>query len=283
MSVVRKFTELFSSTAGSFFLASVTVALALALYAAAMPDSASTPAQADAIAVPPLVRAEPVTLPPSSTAPTVVNVAPIALTKAVAAPVPASDHRARVRQLQKALTRAHCYNGPISGIWSDASKDAMRGFATAANAQLPVDSPDDALVALVESNETTTCAPGRAIATGTLSPDAQSPEQERNMLDQPWARAEMLTVPKEYPSEVALPPVNRSAMHSENDKALAPGSSPSAPALTASTSDPADPALAPPKPKKMKTAKRKPNAYDDVEASISKGFDNLQRSLSSMF
>ncbi len=63
---------------------------------------------------------------------------------------------------------SECYNGPISGIWSDTSKDAMRGFVQTVNAALPVDSPDETLVALVESNETAKCARGRVISTGAL-------------------------------------------------------------------------------------------------------------------
>lgn len=149
MSVVRKIAASFSSTAGGFFLLSVTVALGLVLYVVTTPDSVSAPAHIDAIAVPPLVRAVPVSSPSPSA--NVVKIASTALTKPVAAPVLPSDRGARVRQLQKALARAQCYNGPISGIWSDASKDAMRGFAETVNALLPVDSPDDTLVALVRS------------------------------------------------------------------------------------------------------------------------------------
>ena len=332
MSVGRKIVASFSSTAGSFFLVSVTAGLGLALYVATTPDSVSAPAQVQvkAVANPPLVRAEPVT--PPSSAPNVVEVATMALTKPVAPPVPTSDRAARVRQLQKALARAQCYNGPISGIWSDASKDAMRGFAATVNAQLPVDSPDDALVALVESNETATCARGRAIATGTLGASVQPvslrpareeirtptapapsavtpppPVEERTMLDHPWARAEMLTMPKEEVAAVTPPPSERptplpvvaapanerspanataaaspvSTIYFEDNRAVTVD--PSAdPGSTAAVADPGAPPVIPPKPKK-KTAKRKPSAYDDVQTSISKGFDNFQRSLSSMF
>ncbi len=255
----------------------------------------------------------------------------MALTKPVAATVPSSDRGARIRQLQKALARAQCYNGPISGIWSDSSKDAMRGFAASVNAQLPVDSPDDTLVALVESNETATCARGRAVTTGTLGPEVhpaslqqtreeipasaaalkpsavtqQPPTEERTMLDHPWARAEMLTLPKEDAAAPAPAPIERhvsavkvsaneqtltndpappssSAIHFEDNKAL-PLDPPNDPSLAASVSDPGAPAVTPPKPKKTKTAKRKTSAYDDMQTSISKGFDTLQRSLSSMF
>lgn len=331
MSVGGKIVASFSSTAGSFFLVSVTVGLGLALYVATTPDSVSAPAQVQvkAVANPPLVRAEPVTSP--TPAPNVVEVATMALTKPIAPPVPSSDRNARVRQLQKALARAQCYNGPISGIWSDASKDAMRGFAATVNAQLPVDSPDDTLVALVESNETATCARGRAIATGALGAAAQPaslqrareeirtpaapapsavtpppPVEERTMLDHPWARAEMLTMPKEEVAAVTPPPSERpaptpavaaianermpanaraaspvSTIYFEDNKAV-PLDPPADPGSAAAVADPGAPPVTPPKPKK-KTAKRKPSAYDDVQTSISKGFDNFQRSLSSMF
>jgi len=301
------------------------VGLGLAIYVATTPDSASAPAQAPAIANPPLVRAEPVTSP--SPAPNVVEVASTALTKPIAPPVPSSERGARVRQLQKALARAQCYNGPISGIWSDATKDAMRGFAATVNAQLPVDNPDDTLVALVESNETAACARGRAIATGTLgtgvrpaslqlareeirTPAAPAavtpppPTEERTMLDHPWARAEMLTLPKEEVAAVTPPPSERPAptvkvtaterapvnaanassvptIYFEDNNALPPDPQVD-PSAAAAVADPGAEAVAPPKPKK-KTAKRKPSTDDDIQTSISKGFDNFQRSISSMF
>jgi peptidoglycan hydrolase-like protein with peptidoglycan-binding domain len=327
VSVVGKIAASFSSTAGGFFLLSVTVALGLVLYVVTTPDSASAPAHINAISVPPLVRAVPVSSPSPSA--NVVAIASTALTKPVAAPVLPSDRGVRVRQLQKALARAQCYNGPISGIWSDASKDAMRGFAETVNALLPVDSPDDTLVALVESNDTATCARGRAISTGTLtselhsaslqqarketsSPAAplpaavaeRSPADERTMLDHPWAPAEMLTPPKEtiaaipaqdepHAPAVAVTPNHvasidsaaapaSSAIHFEDDKALPPPQS-AAPSSITLAPDTATPVVQPPKPKKTKTAKRKPSQYDDVQTSISKGFDTLQRSLSSMF
>lgn len=307
---------------------SVTVSLGLALYVATTPDSASAPARVDAIAVPPLVRAVPEASPSTAPSPNVVNIASVALTKPVAAPVLPSDRGARVRQLQKALARAQCYNGPISGIWSDASKDAMRGFAETVNAVLPVDSPDDTLVALVESNDTATCTRGRAISTGTLGSDVhpaslqqvreeitppiapppaavtkQSPADERTMLDHPWAPAEMLMPRKE--TVAAIPASNEprtsavavtannasmdersartsSAIHFEDNKALPPPQ-PIDPSSIAPASDAEAPVVQPPKPKKTKTAKRKPSQYDDVQTSISKGFDTLQRSISSMF
>ncbi|MBY0559552.1 hypothetical protein [Hyphomicrobium sp.] len=328
MSVVRKIAASFSSTAGGFFLLSVTVALGLVLYVVTTPDSVSAPAHIDAIATPPLVRAVPVSSPSPSA--NVVNIASTALTKPVAAPVLPSDRGARVRQLQKALARAQCYNGPISGIWSDASKDAMRGFAETVNALLPVDNPDDTLVALVESNDTAVCARGRAISTGALSSEARSASlqqvreeisppaaplpaavverssaDERTMLDHPWAPAEMLTLRKETVAAIPASDEPRvpavavttiqaastneavaapapSTIHFQDDKVLPPpqANDPSSAELAPAAEAPVAP---PPKPKKAKTAKRKPSQYDDMQTSISKGFDTLQRSISSMF
>lgn len=327
MSVVRKIAASFSSTAGGFFLLSLTVALGLVLYVVTTPDSVSAPAHIDAIAVPPLVKAVPVSAPSPSA--NVVNIASTALTKPVAAPVLPSDRGARVRQLQKALARAQCYNGPISGIWSDASKDAMRGFAETVNALLPVDNPDDTLVALVESNDTAVCTRGRAISTGALSSEARSASlqqaheetspqaaplpaavvqrssaDERTMLDHPWAPAEMLMPTKEAvaviptSNEQRVPAVAVTAVqaattndaatpapstiHFQDDKVLPPpqANDPSSIALAPNAEAPVAP---PPKPKKAKTAKRKPSQYDDMQTSISKGFDQLQRSFSSMF
>jgi hypothetical protein len=331
VSVVRTILASLSTTVGALLVV-VTAGLGFAFYVATTPDSASAPAEVDAVAVPPLVRAAPV----ASSPPNVVRIASMALTKPLAAPALASDRGSRVRELQKALARAECYNGPISGIWSDASKDAMRGFVDTVNAELPVDSPDEALVALVESNDTAKCARGRVVSTGTLGPSVQQaplhqanaeiisaaptppsraevvpPQAHANaprMLDRAWARAGMLIPPKETTANAtptastnSPPPVVKltadngpipaqpdpggqpsPAIHFEDNKAV-PASQTADPSTFVSTSDasPGDPQQA--KPKKTKTAKRRPVKDDDVQTTISKGFDTLQRSLSSMF
>lgn len=341
MSVSRPVIASLSTTGSGALLAVVTVGLGFALYAAVSSDSISTPAAADAVAVPPLVRATPVASSPSN----VEHIASTAFTKPLSAPPLFSDRGSRVRELQKALARAECYNGPISGVWSDASKDAMRGFVQTVNAELPVDSPDEALVALVESNEIAKCARGRVISTGTLGPPvsqatlqhahvqqasaepiSSAPAQPRadlaprpqadapTMLDRAWAPAGMLIPPKEFtpPKEttasatpaapsIARPPVieltadngpiptqpdpgaqSSRAIHFEDNKAV-PAVQSADPSTFVSTSDAVtgEPQLA--KPKKTKTAKRRPAKDDDVQTTISKGFDTLQQSISSMF
>jgi hypothetical protein len=332
VSVVRTILASLSTTVGGLLLVMVTAGLGIAFYVATTPDTASAPAEVDAVAVPPLVRAAPVT----SSPPDAVRIASMALTKPLPTPVIASDRGARVRELQKALARAECYNGPVSGIWSDASKDAMRGFVDTVNAELPVDSPDEALVALVESNDTAKCARGRVISTGTLGPSVQQPPLHRasaeiisaapmisahaevppqpapadtsTMLDRAWAPAAMLVPPKATianatpaaPTNARPPAVeftadngpihsqpdpgaqSASAIHFEANKAVPAGQT-ADPSTFVSTSNasPDDPQQA--KPKKTKTTKRRPAKDDDVQATISKGFDTLQRSLSSMF
>jgi hypothetical protein len=202
-----------------------------AVYFAA-PDN---PPDADAVSVPPLVRAEPIEPPPAN----VVRVATQALTKPLAAAMLPPDRPSLVRELQKALARAGCYSGPINGIWSEASKDAMRGFMVAVNAQLPVDNPDEAFVALVESNDTATCSRERTIYTGALNTPSPAPTENqwhpgpqmeirasepspssppvsaavvdnRSMIERTWAAPEMLVPPNNIASDAANTPASPS-------------------------------------------------------------------------
>ncbi len=322
-----------STSSGGALLVIVTVSLGFGMYVAVTSDGISTPAAADAVAVPPLVRAEPAASSPS----TATQVVSMALPKPLSAQPISSDRGSRVRELQKALARAECYNGPISGIWSDASKDAMRGFVQTVNAALPVDSPDEALVALVESNDIVKCTRGRMISTGALGAFVQpaalqqtrseslpaTPRDTRNvsaaqqasdtptMLDRAWAPAGMLIPPKEMPTNPTVtasahsdtrPSVveqtadselmptqpdpaaaqSSSAIHFEDNKVV-PAVQTADPSTFVSSSE-AEPATSQAeKPKKAKTAKHKPAKQDDMETSINKGIDTLQRSFSSLF
>jgi hypothetical protein len=318
---------------GGFFLLALTAGAGFAIYLATAPDIAIPPADADAVSSRPFMRAE-------TTSPLRQKVAwtgSTALAAPLNAPAPVHDVRSRVRQLQKALARAECYSGPVNGIWSDASKDAMRGFVQTVNAALPVDNPDDALIALIESNETAKCAFGRTISTGTLalgnplqaaahSQDtparvtAANPpaRDEPAMLERPWVPAGMLapsytpateervaiasttavatisapapqavTTTDPAPSEPQLSSSSASSAHFEDNKPL-PAAQPSDPApgsssQTASSPTASDPSAADAaKLKKAKSAKRR-RKDDDVETTISKSFDSLQRSIASMF
>jgi hypothetical protein len=312
--------SLFTALGGLFLLA-LTAGVGFALYLAAAPESISATAAAEAVSTRPLVRAQPAMQAP----PEFIRTASTFLPNDP--PAPTQDSNSRIREMQKALARAQCYKGPINGVWSDASKDAMRGFLQAVNSALPVDAPDDALIALVESNDAAKCASGRAIETGSLgstlqvsagqasprlaSAEAPLPQSDANdaatRLDRPWAPAGMLTVPEQ---KAIAPPIVRADGPSKEvvqtttasaDVTPAPVAAPQAtPAphfeggavldtqLSAESAapgavDPRDAQGPSAKPKKTKSAKRRPAKDDDVETTISNGFETLQRSIASMF
>jgi hypothetical protein len=74
------------------------------------------------------------------------------------------DRVTLVRELQRGLKRAGCYEGEINGVWTRQSRDAMRAFTVRLNAALPVEAPDDVLLALVQGHAEQTC--GAACPTG---------------------------------------------------------------------------------------------------------------------
>jgi hypothetical protein len=73
-------------------------------------------------------------------------------------PVPPATRYQIAAALQAELLRRGCYQGPVSGAWTSASRRAMQSFTEAVNASLPVDKPDAVLVALLQSNPNTRCA-----------------------------------------------------------------------------------------------------------------------------
>ncbi|MET0640440.1 MAG: hypothetical protein ABWZ19_10525 [Hyphomicrobium sp.] len=323
MSSVRTLLASLSTTLGGVLILASTGGLAAAVYVAKLPPTPPASGAIDAVASRPLVKADR-PLPPMF--------APVNfVSTAMAEPVAAPDRGARIRQLQKALVRAACYAGPISGVWSNASQDAMRGFVQTVNAELPVDHPDDALVALIESNEMAKCAPGRAIATGTLATPSPAPEEATPakpsapvtevlapapsasdaasdgppLVVRAWAPAGMLIPSKTTatdepttspPAEMTAsndPPAatdtsaspearSSSTLHFEGGAPL-PAVQPADPAPVAAAPEPKRTVGQPPKAKKTRTVKRRPVQSDGVEATLSNGFDSLQKSISSMF
>ena len=79
---------------------------------------------------------------------------------------PAIDPMTLVRELQRELHRVGCYASQVSGLWTPSTRSAMQEFMGRANASLPVDKPDEVLLALVRS------FPGRAC--GTPCPQGES-------------------------------------------------------------------------------------------------------------
>jgi len=191
--------------------------------------------------MPPVVRASSITSP--------IYIIPDA--SAQETPRPAAPPRAELaRDLQVALAKAHCYDGPVSGRWSAASQTGMSAFLSVANAHMSVDDPDEALLALVSSNADVTCStlPTRvadasnmhAVATYdrsalqtkvAIATDAPVPSpagsvstvagDERSMLDHPWAQPEML-VPAAgmTPPAPAVSPISTSSTRPAGREAI---------------------------------------------------------------
>lgn len=217
----------YAAKARGIVLGALTVGAVYVYYLAVDADDAIPPAAADFIPLPPVVRAAPIM---SS-----VQIIPEAA--AQDAPRPAAAPRAELaRDLQTALANANCYDGPVSGRWSAASQSAMSAFLAAANAHLPVDDPDEALLALVSSHPNVTCmarstrvadardprvssdAQGRPETQVAIAIDAPvpvsghpvsgEPFDERSMLDRPWVKPEMLVPAVDMPRQAPpSPPV----------------------------------------------------------------------------
>jgi hypothetical protein len=71
--------------------------------------------------------------------------------------MPAATPHHLARELQQALRRAHCYGGPINGVWTAETRRAMSAFLARANATLPVDKPDAILLALLQNEPDARC------------------------------------------------------------------------------------------------------------------------------
>lgn len=223
----------YAAKARGVVLCAITVGALYAYYLAVDADDAIPPAAADFIPVPPVIRAASITSP--------IYIIPDTAAQGTSGPaVPpraqAAGHQV-ARDLQTALAKAHCYDGPVTGKWNAASQAAMGAFLSTVNAHLPVDDPDDALLALVSSNADVTCAPKPTIvadaldtsaaavyekrpqtkvaiaaespASPSLGTVAATPAHERSMLDHPWAQPEML-----IPAGEMTPPASATTLAS---------------------------------------------------------------------
>ena len=70
----------------------------------------------------------------------------------------ASDKAALARELHKELKRVGCYDGDVTSIWTNSSRQAMRRFTDSVNAKLPLEEPDVVLLRLVQSQVRRVCA-----------------------------------------------------------------------------------------------------------------------------
>jgi hypothetical protein len=74
------------------------------------------------------------------------------------APPPRSDDRTSLAgELQRELRRVGCYDGAISDSWTRATRTAMKTFTNRVNATLPIDKPDQILLALVQGYREKVC------------------------------------------------------------------------------------------------------------------------------
>jgi hypothetical protein len=227
----------YAAKARGVVLCAIAVSATYFYYLAVDADDVLPPAAADSIPAPPVVRMASLGSPMHVISDAEAHEGPAE---------PALDRVRVARDLQTALSMAHCYDGPISGKWTAASRAAMGAFLGSVNAQLPVSDPDPALLALVESNPSATCSRKSALvadALGAPSPrsgiaheqrlaiatdvptttfssgeEPRSPVDGRSMLDHPWAQPEML-VPssdmKAAASEVTAPIAQENAIPRE--------------------------------------------------------------------
>src|SRR6185436_15978073 len=55
------------------------------------------------------------------------------------------------------LRRVGCYGGELNGIWTAATRKAMKAFTDRVNATLPVEVPDEILLTLVQAHQGEAC------------------------------------------------------------------------------------------------------------------------------
>jgi len=124
---------------------------------------------------------------PEGSAPVVVTLAPrsgdAAALRTVAIP---RDRDSLARELQKELRRVGCYEGELNGVWTPATRRAMKSFTDRVNATLPVDEPDAVLFAMVQGQQDRVCGKpcpadqglsedGRCLPTAILAKAASKP------------------------------------------------------------------------------------------------------------
>ena len=122
------------------------------------------------------------------------------------------DRASLVRELQRGLKRVGCYEGEVSGVWTQQSRSAMRAFTGRINAALPVDEPDGVLLALVQGHKDKACGmpcpPGEGLAAdGRCLPNALllPPPEGRMSLAGPSADPGTATRPMSIGANTSVP------------------------------------------------------------------------------
>jgi hypothetical protein len=86
-----------------------------------------------------------------------------------------ADRLPLAQQLQRELARVGCYDGEINGVWTPATRRALKGFMDRVNAALPTEAPDRIQLALVEAARERVCGAacpaGETLAEGRCIPN----------------------------------------------------------------------------------------------------------------
>jgi hypothetical protein len=147
-----------------------------------------------------------------------VNTLTVAVRSAIPAP---SDRTSLARELQRELRRVGCYDGALNESWTLATRTAMKTFTNRINANLPIDKPDQILLALVQGYRDRVCGvacpPGEGLAKdGRCLPNAilaqatkkvpqngatLAQEQPRDLVTSVWS-----TVTPAHPEDLANGP-----------------------------------------------------------------------------
>jgi peptidoglycan hydrolase-like protein with peptidoglycan-binding domain len=88
---------------------------------------------------------------------------------------PSSDRLPLAVRLQRELARVGCYDGEINGIWTPATRRALKAFMDRVNAALPTEAPDRIQLLLVEAARERVCGAacpaGETLAEGRCVPN----------------------------------------------------------------------------------------------------------------
>ncbi len=252
MSSVRTILASLFTVLGGFCLLALTTGAGFAIYIWTITDSVSAPAEAAAVVRPPLVRAEST----SSVQSNVPSFAPIALAETPQAPA-AKAQTSPVQAMPRDSTAPVRQIAPAQ-IESAESSSAMLTRAWA---------PAAMLVPTKDTNE-----PPARVVSDAAAPNFNRPNNVLASNDQTATE----------PQAASTPPNSPSPAYFEGGTPLAAAQTPD-PQAAAPKPSAEDPTAQPVKTKKTKTTRRRPAKDDTVENTISKGFDSLQKSISSMF
>jgi hypothetical protein len=195
------------------------------------------------------------------------------------------DEMSVTRAVQAELKRAGCYSGPVNGVWSASTRAGMGEFATRVNARLPVDRPDPVLLALLETHNKISCTAGCSMGgedecvPRAAPPPAQRAEAREEPLAAPppaGASAGSDDLGDTAAPRVPGPPttVETASAGREDGTELEDAAAAAAAGTVAGAA-----AQKATKPRPQRTSRKQPS----LSQQVSKGFQQIQRSLDKLF